>query len=261
MVESGRCGRKGGADMASKAEPKIAKVLGHLAWLETQAGPRITRDEVYNVTLLVWAAAARLQVHFVMPLHSADQIANESKRKEAAKLIDDFLHTARALFKDVEAASHVGQIDERTIEKVRSALPNLLANFLGDLPRLFNLNSPAPARWQELERDPDWSKLLREWIDNHPLRGSMPRSSGRKTGRLAGLRQALAGVLAVKQGSDAMKTAPADVRRAVRETVAGFVEFAAEEAADECEGDAKTRWLDLGKGISQNLRAVDGKNG
>lgn len=249
-------------------ESKLKQVLGHLAWLNMQAGFDINRDHGREIALFTWAAAARLQFHFVMPESDADQIAELAGRKRAAKLIDDFVWATKAAFDAAEAAKTARPIHREGLRRGLSALRRRISAILDELPPLFGLEAPQPVRWQELESKPDWAKLLRDWAaitrkklkragissDRGPIRASLGH------GPMAGLRGAVDWVL-VAQDEKLMNKSSAGFRRAVRETTAGLLEFEADEATERASGKTRRRWLDLARRIGQDLRAAGGRKG
>ncbi len=243
-------------------EFKIKRVLEHLAWLNEQVGEEVNRDRVYDAALLTYNAAVMLQWHFVMPMSEADQIQNEADRKKAAKLIDDFVWGIKRVFEQAESQRTSPPVEAAGVPRSPKKLENLVAGILRDLPPLFGLESLKPVRFRDLERTQDYAKLLRDWVSNHPRalttdRGPLAASLRKSAG--AGLRGSLAAVF-LAQDPAKMKACPPHVRRAFRETLAGFVEFDAGEAAGRSRGTAKKRWLELAKSLALKLRAAGGKS-
>jgi hypothetical protein len=245
--------------MTSKS--KIEPILEHLAWLKEQAGKEINRDRAYDAALLTYNAAVMLQWHFVMPASEADQTQNDADRKKAAKLIDDFVWAVKTVFEKAEAAKNSRPAETGTLQLCVKSLQKLVSKILRELPPLFAIESVTPVRLRDLERTQDYAKHLREWARNHPRvsasdRGPMVASL--RDGPGAGLRRSLAAV-DVAQDTGVMKTCPPRVRRAFRETVAGFVEFDTQEAAGRSSGTAKKRWLELGQSLARCLRSAGGR--
>jgi len=242
-------------------ESKIKRVLEHLAWLKEQAGAEINHDRAYDAALLTYNAAVMLQWHFVMPASETDQIQSEADRKMAAKLIDDFVWAVKTVFEKAEAAKNSRPAETEALQLCLKSLKRLVATLLRTVPPLFAIETVTPIRFRELERTQDYAKHLGEWVHEHPRvfatdRG--PLSASLRDGPGAGLRRSIAAVH-VAQDTAAMKTCPPHIRRAFRETVAGFVEFDAEEAGGRSRGIGKKRWLDLGKSLAQYLRAASGR--
>jgi hypothetical protein len=244
------------------SDSKIRPILGHLAWLKTQSNAEINRDRAYDAALLIWNAAVVLQWYFVMPVSPADQIAEETARNQAAKLIDDFVWAMKAVFEGAEA------LKERDAERIANAddcrqeLHKRLAVLLKRLPVLFKLESPKPVRLPELEHAQDYAKLLRDWATNHPRTTAVDLGLVFRDvshGPADGLRRSLAGLL-VANDPRAMGMCSPQNRKLFRKTLAGFVEFDCEEATDRSRGIAGKRWLELGESIAARLRAAGGRN-
>ena len=242
-------------------ESKIKRVLEHLAWLKEQAGAEINLDRAYDAALLTYNAAVMLQWYFVMPTTEADQIQNEADRKTAAKLIDDFVWAVKAVFEKAETAQNSRPAETETLQLCMKSLKRLIAKILLKLPPLFAIETVTPVRFRDLERTQDYAKHLGEWVRKHPrefLTDRGPLSASLRDGPGAGLRRSLAAVH-VAQDTTAMKTCPPHIRRAFRQTVAGFVEFDAEETAGRSRGIGKKRWLELGKSLARYLRSAGGR--
>ena len=242
-------------------ESKTKRVLEHLAWLNEQAGQEVNRDRVYDAALLAYNAAVMLQWHFVMPTDETEQIQNEADRKKAAKLIDDFLWAVKATFEKAEIAKNSRPADAEALQLCLKSLQRLVSGILRKLPPLLAIETPKPIRFRDLERTQDYAKALRDWVTNHPRSHSTdrgPLAASLRDGEGSGIRRSLAAVM-VAQDAAALKTCPPRIRRAFRETVAGFVEFDAEETAGRRRGTARKRWLELGKSIARYLRAAGGK--
>ena len=242
-------------------ESKIKRVLEHLAWLKEQAGAEINHDRSYDAALLTYNAAVMLQWYFVMPTTEADQIQNEADRKRAAKLIDDFVWAVKTVFEKAEVAKKSRPAEAEAIQLCRKSLQKLVAGILRKLPPLFAIEALTSVRFRDLERTQDYAKHLGEWVRKHPRvfatdRG--PLSASLRDGTGASLRSSLAAAL-VTQEATTMKACPPHIRRAFRETIAGFVEFEAEETAGRSRGTGKKRWLELGKSLAQHLRVAGGR--
>lgn len=231
------------------AESKIKRVLEHLAWLKEQAGADINHDRAYDAVLLTYNAAVMLQWHFVMPAAETDQIQSEADRKTAAKLIDDFVWDVKTVFEKAEAAKNSRPAETELLQLCMKSLKRLITKILRKVPPLFAIETVTPVRFRDLERTQDYAKHLGEWVRKHPRvfatdRG--PLLASLRDGKGAALRSSLAAAL-VAQEATTMKACSPHIRRAFRETVAGFVEFDAEETAGQSRGTGKKRWLELGK--------------
>jgi hypothetical protein len=242
-------------------ESKIKEVLEHLAWLKEQARAEINHDRAYDAALLTYNAAVMLQWHFVMPASDTDQIQSEADRKMAAKLIDDFVWAVKAVFEKAETAKNSRPAETEILQLSMKSLKRLIAKILQKLPPLFAIETVTPIRFRELERTQDYAKHLRDWVSHHPRsyttdRGPLAASLRDSDG--GGLRRSLAAALAA-QDATAMTSCPPHIRRAFRETIAGFVEFDAEETAGRSHGTGKKRWSELGKSLAQHLRAAGGR--
>jgi hypothetical protein len=196
-----------------------------------------------------------------MPVGEGDQIADQADREKAAKLIDDFVWAVKTVFEKADVAKNSHPADVDALQLCLTSLQRLLSAILRKLPPLFQLEALTPVRFRDLERTQDYARLLRDWEANHsrshsidrgPLAASLRASAG------AGLRRSLAAVLVAHEAA-AMKACPPHIRRAFRETVAGFVEFDAEEAAERSRGTAKRRWMELGRTLAEKLRSLGGK--
>jgi len=245
-------------------ESKIKEVLEHLAWLKEQARAEINHDRVHDAALLTYNSAVMLQWHFVMPASETDQIQSEADRKTAAKLIDDFVWAVKAVFEKAEAAKNSRSAETEALQLCLKSLMRLVAKILRKVSPLFAIETVTPVRFRDLERTQDYAKHLGEWVRNHPREFATdrgPLSASLRDGTGAGLRRTLAAALVAQEAQEAtaMKECSPHVRRAFRETVAGFVEFDAEEAAGRNRGPGKKRWLELGKSLAQHLRAASGR--
>jgi hypothetical protein len=182
----------------------ISRVLDHLAWLRDQLGADVNTGNAYAGALLTYNAAAGLQWHFVLPENSFDYVMkDEAARRKAARLIDDFVWSARELFAKAKRASKkalTGKPGKTLLGDLRAAIATVLRR----LPKLMDLPKPVPSAWHDLLKSLDPMAMLREWLTARGLPVKTTNAAMKKMGLMgprSGLRSALAAASVVADDS------------------------------------------------------------
>ena len=177
----------------------ISRTLDHLAWLREQLGADVNTGNAHAGALLTYNAAVALQWQFVLPTSVGDVITNEPDKKKAAKVIDDFVWSARELFakaKRLKKKAITGKTGKSLLEDLRSTIATVLRR----LPRLFGFGGVVVASAYDLMKSLDPIAMLKEWLAYRGLAIKSTSAALKKmglTGPRAGLRSMLAATLVV----------------------------------------------------------------